>query len=223
MSRLDPWIPHVLPFVGWLFVMQMMGDPNAWNYTPRIVVGVALLFVLRPWRYYPWVRPTPSAILWSLVTGIAIFVLWVAPELPGLPDAWQTAYRTFGMQMPWTLTEVSHQPVYTGFWILPRMIGAALVIPVIEEFFWRGWLYRWIIRQDFLKVPHHHLNGLALVVSALFFASVHTRWVVAIPCGIAYGLLYIKTRNIWAAVLAHAVTNLLLGLYVLQSGQHGFW
>jgi len=220
-SEADAWIPHVLPFVGWIFVMQMLGDPEGWKYGARILVGGGLLLALRPWRYYK--KPKWRNIPWGVAVGVAVFVMWVVPEWAGFGGDWARHYRTFGMQMPWKETVIEHVPIYVGLWALVRIAGSAVVIPVIEEFFWRGFFYRWVARPEFMKVDHGKLVWWALLVSALFFASVHTRWLVAVPCGIAYGLLYINTRDIWAAVWAHAVTNLLLGLYVLKTGQHGFW
>ena len=55
------------------------------------------------------------------------------------------------------------------------------------------------------------------------FGLEHDRWLAGIFAGLAYGLVAIRTRDIWAAVMAHVVTNLLLGLYVLAVGAYSFW
>ena len=54
------------------------------------------------------------------------------------------------------------------------------------------------------------------------FAVEHDRWLVAAICGIAYGALYLR-RGLGAAIVAHVTTNLVLGLWVLKTGQWQFW
>ena len=106
---------------------------------------------------------------------------------------------------------------------LVRLAGSAFVISVIEEFFWRGFLYRWIQKIDFLDVDPGKLAWPAFLGTAALFAAEHTEWLAGLACGLVYGWLYIRTRNIWAVCIAHATTNLLLGLYVLGTGAYQFW
>jgi CAAX prenyl protease-like protein len=51
----------------------------------------------------------------------------------------------------------------------------------------------------------------------------HSLWAAGILAGLAYGWLYMKTNNLWVPILAHAVTNGMLGLWVLHTGQWTFW
>jgi CAAX prenyl protease-like protein len=97
------------------------------------------------------------------------------------------------------------------------------VIAVIEEFFWRGFVYRWLQKQAFLEVPLSAFRLGYFVVVVLLFGVEHDRWVVGILAGIAYGVLLLKTRDIWATAIAHGVTNLVIGVYVLLTGYHHFW
>lgn len=106
---------------------------------------------------------------------------------------------------------------------LVRLAGSALVISVIEEFFWRGFLYRWIQKVDFLSVNPGVLDWTAFLATAAIFGAEHTEWLAGFLCGLAYGALYLKTRDIWAACVAHVTTNLLLGIYVLATGAYQFW
>ena len=105
-----------------------------------------------------------------------------------------------------------------------KVLGSAFVIAGIEEFFWRGFLYRWLLNRNFLSV------GLGVFQPAMFFACAFAfglehgnRWLVGSIAGVVYGLVMIRTRDIWAAAVAHMVTNLLLGLYVLAMGAYAFW
>jgi CAAX prenyl protease-like protein len=107
------------------------------------------------------------------------------------------------------------------FWI--HMFGSTVMIAIIEEFFYRGFLYRWMQGSPFFKIDAGILNWPMLLLISLFFSVSHYEVGAAIICGICYGLLYIKTRDIWAAIIAHGTTNFVLGLYVLKYGQYQFW
>lgn len=225
----DAWIPHVLPFVAWIFFMQLLGDPAGWKYAVRAAAGLALLFALRPWRWnYPplRLRNLPMATL----VGVAVFAFWIAPETDVFSrfETFHRGYLRFGIQMPWEtappLERVRYAPETDGlFFTLTRFLGSAVVIAIIEEFFWRSWLTRWIDKENFLEADPGTVSNKAVVISALMFSTVHTRWIAGIFCGLLYGWYYRKTRDIWAVSYAHGLTNALLGAYVLWSGKFEFW
>lgn len=117
-----------------------------------------------------------------------------------------------------------YDPRVTGllnFWI--HMIGTSIIIAIIEEFFFRGFLYRWMQGSPFFKIDAGKLHWPMLMVISVFFGIEHFEWMAGIICGIAFGLLYIKTRDIWAAIIAHGTTNFLLGLYVIKYNAYQFW
>jgi len=106
---------------------------------------------------------------------------------------------------------------------LVRLAGSAFVIAIIEEFFWRGFLYRWLLGSPFLKFNLGTMHVGMFWIVALLFGLEHTRWMVGILAGVAYGYLVIRTRDIWAGCIAHITTNLLLGIYVLITRSYHFW
>ena len=106
---------------------------------------------------------------------------------------------------------------------LVRLLGSAFVIAVIEEFFWRGFLYRWIQSLDFLDIDPGKLHLGAFIGVAAIFGAEHREWLAGVVTGILYALLYIRTRDIWAACTAHVTTNLLLGVYVLATRNYLYW
>jgi len=252
---------HVLPFIGWLFLMQMLGDPEGWKYAARSVLCLGLFIYARPWRWYTALKlkNVPLAIL----VGVFVFWFWIIMETPWMtehaPGA-QTIYLTFctmelGGVLKWLLAQVFglvnwvpgflsevpaefpwavaenirddekiYAPEICGWhFTIMRILGSALVISFIEEFFWRGAIYRWMFQDDFLSVDMGTMNWRFVIYVSLFFATVHHRWLAATLCGICYLLLLIKTKDAWAAGIAHAVTNGLLGLYVVLEDQYQFW
>ena len=93
-----------------------------------------------------------------------------------------------------------------------RTVSSALLVPILEELFWRGWLMRWLIDHDFLKVPLGKLSHLPHSGWwRVLFASEHgPYWEVGLAAGIIYNWWIVRTRNLADCILAHAVTNALL-------------
>ena len=107
--------------------------------------------------------------------------------------------------------------------VIVRLAGAALIVPVMEELFWRSFLLRWIHHPSFLSVDPKGVGLKPLLASSVLFASEHRLWFAGLLAGLAYAWLYKKTGNLWVPILAHAVTNGLLGAYVLTTGSWAFW
>jgi CAAX prenyl protease-like protein len=93
----------------------------------------------------------------------------------------------------------------------------------MEELFWRSLVLRWIRNSDFLSVSPAQVGWMALIVSSVLFASEHHQWLAGLIAGLAYAGTYMHTRNLWCAVVAHAVTNFALGVWVLHSRQWQYW
>jgi CAAX prenyl protease-like protein len=104
-----------------------------------------------------------------------------------------------------------------------RWIGAALLVPVMEELFWRSFLMRWIASAHWETVDPRRAGLRAIVLSTFVFTLAHTLWLAAVLAGLAYAWLYVRTGKLWLPVLAHAVTNGLLGIWVVMTGRWEFW
>lgn len=220
-------LAHAAPFVGWLFMIQMLGDPTGWKYAARVAVGVGLLLWFRPWRYYP--RPNFDNLSLALGVGAGVFLVWVIPESRWMPwPGLKELYVRYAV-LPWgepraASTALPYAPEVCG-WPLTtiRLLGSAFVISVIEEFFWRGFLLRWMQGRRFLEVDPGCRDTLSWVLVSVVFGLEHAEWLAGVVAGLAYAWVYMRTRDLWAACVAHAATNLLLGLYVLGTGAWHFW
>ena len=243
-------IAHVIPFAIWLTMMVWFDDPT-WSYMARSIGGLITLAIFRPWRWYPklnW-RNIPAAI----GVGIFILFVWVIFESPWVvhhaPAVTEWYDRLFvdpfmhpfqtrelfeiapGVMAPYeVLTEGPHaglhayDPRASGWLVFSiHMLGTSVFIAIIEEFFYRGFLYRWMQGSPFFRIDAGRLHWPMLLLISLFFSVSHFEVGAAIICGIAYGLLYIKTRDIWAAIIAHGTTNFLLGFYVIKFNAYQFW
>jgi hypothetical protein len=228
-----PTWAHVAPFALWLALMTGLGDPSGEKYAIRTLAGGALLLAVRPWRWYGPLRlrnvPLATAV------GLAIFIVWVGPEAdavkaaaPGLAGFYERFLvgpipGGFGtLREP--LAAYPYLPSVTGWPLFAlHMLGTSVVIAIIEEFFWRGFLYRWLCGRRFLDVPLTRLDLPMFLAVAAFFGIEHAEWFAGLVCGLAFAWIVLRTGDIWAAVLAHGLTNFLLGLYVLRTDSWWFW
>ena len=167
----------------------------------------------------------------AMGVGVLVFGIWILMEtrwaantLPALSQGYKRLAILLPWELPKPLESTPFAPEVCGWWMTAvRIFGSAAVISVIEEFFWRGFLYRWMLGQNFLRVPMDRLHVPTLIIVSLTFAVAHDRWLAAFLAGMLYGWLVIRTRDIWAGCFAHGVTNLLLALYVLGGSRYEFW
>lgn len=241
---------HVVPFLLWVLVVGVLGllperlVPRLllpWSYALKSVLCAGLFLWYRPWQWYPacrW-RNLPLALL----AGVAVAVLWILPETPWAHAAFpalQEFYHRWLILWPGALPDYFHPEFYPALppehpslayspgecgWglTLAKLAGSAFVIAVIEEFFFLGFLYRWLCRHDFLKQPLTALEWQPFLTMLLLFGFEHDRWLAGLVAGAVYGWLMLRTGDLWSAAIAHVTTNLLLGGYVVLSGQYGFW
>ncbi len=217
-------LAHVLPFGLWVFLLPLIEGP--WGYTIRTVSGIVLMAVLRPWRWYTPLRIKNLPL--AFIVGVVVFVVWVFPESAWMPDILRHWYERIFVLPPGKPVVPPRIPPYapeTAGWVfaLIRLGGSAFVIAIIEEFFWRGFLYRWMQGENFLSKDPGKYRPWAFFLVALLFGSIHLQWFVGILAGLAYGWMYLYTKDIWATAVAHVITNFILGLYVLATGSYAFW
>ena len=112
-------------------------------------------------------------------------------------------------------------PTYLA--IIFRLAGASVVVPVMEELFWRSFALRFVIHSDFKSIPLGRFSWLSFILISLLFGFEHHRWLVGILAGMAYAAILYRRKNLFDPILSHGITNLLLGIYVLSTKQWSFW
>jgi CAAX prenyl protease-like protein len=142
------------------------------------------------------------------------------PEIPWLGF---TARRDDGFDP----TVWADNPGMYAVVVAMRLLRMTLAVALAEELFWRGFLWRMISDpyRDFRDVPFGQWSWRALAVTVVLFAAAHLapdRFAAVVWCLIV-SWLYVKTKSVGACVIAHAVSNIVLGLYVLATRQWGFW
>jgi CAAX prenyl protease-like protein len=207
-----PWLPYVAPFALFCVltgVQQWAPGGVLWVYPVKTVLTAASIIALARWLK----APGPPFVVAAAGVGIAVLVVWV------LSDGLYPLLGTFTVFDPFRGLQRSQ--AYA--WIAIRLVGAAVIVPVAEEFFWRGFLIRWLVSPDFRSVRMGTFTWFSFVATSVLFASEHDRWLAGLIAGMAYNALYYRTRSLKACIIAHGTTNLGLGIYVLVSNQWRFW
>ena len=222
----SPALPRVVPFaIFMVFVAagSLVPEPvpvpagewdPRWIYALRAVAaGAALLYFWRQFvELHDW-RLSMSETSLAVAAGIGVLVLWLL-----LDEGWFAFDLGAGFDPRRYGSEDIDWPV-TVF----RLLGLAIVVPVIEELFWRSFLMRWLEKPNFLAVKPRAVSMRALLITSIVFALEHSQWLAGFIAGVVYGWLYVRTGRLWVPVLSHAVTNGLLGAYILIARDWRFW
>jgi CAAX prenyl protease-like protein len=215
---------YVLPFA--LFIagtaLEGLEAVKPW-YSLAYLCKISLVLgaLLGGRSYYPsW---NTQGLLWGLLAGLIGGVLWIilctwnveSLIVPYLPGWAQPGPRTGGNPLidPWL----------GGLFVAVRLLGLVIVVPWMEEVFWRGFLNRFLIHENWQTVPLGKFTPMSFAVVTLLFVAVHPEWTAALVWGIGINLVLMWTRNIWACVATHAGSNAVLGFYILTYEQWQLW
>ena len=109
------------------------------------------------------------------------------------------------------------------FFIAVHILGMTIVVPPLEEVFYRSFLYRYFASQNFLSVPLNKFLPLPFLSTALVFGFSHNEWLAGILCGAAFQWLVLRKNRLGDAMTAHAITNFLLGVWIVWKHAWNFW
>jgi len=213
-----PWLPYVLPFALFLLLTEparYFPSLVPFLYTAKTIIAGSLLWFWRRKFTADFCRDlTFTEIITAFGCGILVLVIWIVPV-----DYLFQISRSSGFD-PYALG--GSKAAAMGL-IGVRLFGSSLVVPVMEELFWRSFLMRYLINPDFRSVPLASFSWYSFLGVALLFGLEHHQVLAGIIAGLLYGLLFIRQKNLKGVILAHAVTNLGLGVYVVLTGSWTFW
>jgi len=212
-----PAFPFVAPFalfMGLLYLRQNFPQHSWWLYGVCSLAVFALLFWLRP-RYRGQDSASPR-ILQSALLGLGAIVLWIALD-PWMPRTGERD-NTFPFA---TAFELGFVPGILS--IVFRIFGAVLVVPIVEELFWRGFLMRTIIKPEFEEVPLGTFQPLSFYITTVAFVMVHVEFGSATLFALIAGWWFCKTKSLRAVIILHAAANLGLAIYVLLTKNWFLW
>jgi CAAX prenyl protease-like protein len=216
-----PALPYIAPFVAILVFIAVR------PYVPispfvEWPLQVVLLGGLCALCWPDEIPKLPRQWLGSILVGVAVFFIWIGPDV--LIHGYRTnvlfSNSLFGAPHS-SLPPAAQRSVWVLAW---RTIRAATVVPIAEELFWRAWLMRWLIDNNFLSVRLGTYAPLAFFATALLFASEHgPYWDVGLVTGLLYNLWMVRTKSVADCILMHGVTNAVLSGYVLATGNWQYW
>jgi uncharacterized protein len=230
-----PFIAPLFLFMAFLWVESFFPDQHYLLYPIKTILVAAV--VAWSWRALPSL--TPAAPMLSVGIGLLGIILWIGLDpwamrldafLEGLLnravssvglDSWRTQVDPLSPigRNPFQLYPADEAWVLFGF----RLLGITFVVPVMEELFWRGFLMRWLINEDFGSVPLGTYQPFSFWVTTACFAAVHgPEWPQAVVVGVLYGAWFVRTKSLGGVMLAHGVTNLLLAFYCLSTNDWHF-
>lgn len=233
----NPWLVFLLPFFVYMLVGSL--EPTA-QIKGGASIGLAISYAYYPWIYtlkialtmvaimlvWPGYRQFPFKVSWlAIAVGIIGVVLWIGLTKLGLEDFFRLGGLTeLGERTAFNpFVQYESNPIAAWCFMSIRLFGLAIIVPVIEEFFLRGFVMRFFVERDWWKVPFGDVTKAAIIAGTVVPMLMHPAELLA--AAVWFSLvtwLMIRTRNIWDCVVAHAVTNGLLGVYVLISGDWYF-
>jgi hypothetical protein len=203
----SPLLARVLPFVVFLVLTSCQGsfgpESHFWVYLAKCVVGSWMIWVT--WPLVSEMRWTIS--FEAIFAGVLVFVMWVAlPKFSKPDDTWNL------------LKHYESSPAMVWAFAGVRIAGSTLLVPMLEEVFYRSFLYRYILAPNWMFTAHDSFGIKPFLLTSVIFGFTHQHWLAGIICGIIYQSLVLRTNRIGDAITAHATTNFLLGIWVITQG-----
>jgi uncharacterized protein len=211
-----PLAARVAPFLIFLaltFCQGKFGAASAhWFYCVKTLVGAWLI-----WEMRPFVSEMRWAFSWeAVVVGIGIFAVWV-----GLDRFYPKFYSGGATGNP--NDQFGEGSALAWFFITVHILGMTFVVPPLEEVFYRSFLYRWVACPEFMSVPLNRFLPWPFLATAVVFGFSHNEWLAGIFCGAAYQWLVLRKSRLGDAMTAHAITNFLLGAWIVWRHAWNFW
>jgi CAAX prenyl protease-like protein len=218
--------PYLIPMCAYValgaleaFVPQVDNQPSPIWYLAAYTAKLVAVACLAWWCRSTWkdLRPFPTTrnLALSVLLGLVVWGLWVG--LDGLYPPIPLMGRRVGFD-PTALA-----PIPRSAFIVVRLLGLIVLVPLIEELFWRSFLIRWLVEPDFRKVPIGHVNVLSGGLTSVCFALVHPEWLPALLTGLLWAWLLRQSKSVSACVVSHATANLALGVYIIMAGAWQYW
>ena len=238
-SRPDPaWVvrlggrrPDIVLMAPYLVYLVLLGVrdllPYEWRPAAALLRGVGALWVVWLFRRYlpPWGRPH-----WTIAIAGGLFAAWGWVAVQHWLDAAGVPRRLPLPLFPGDPAVVDPRDIIgatTLFWadVVTRITVAVITVPIVEELFWRAFLLRAMVRwDDFEKVPLGTFTWFSFLGTSLLSTVQHPdNWGVSILCWMLFNAVFCWRKSLMCIMITHAITNFVLYVYVVRSGDWQFW
>ena len=221
--ELPKWLPYVAPLVLFLVFTSFEQLKQVTSqgfypsvYTAKIVILTLLLWLAR--GLYPELKRNGKGVALGLLLGPLLTAAWV------IIDHFTPHFKLLGSRSAFNPFEAIPDQRLCWLFIVIRLFGITAIAPIIEEFFYRAFLLRFVIKpDDFTQVPLGQYDLTAFIVVVVLMASAHPEYLAAAVFSAAMNLLLFRTKNLCATIAAHASTNFWLAIYVLYFHAWKYW
>lgn len=209
----------IAPMILFIILNVVEGKLPANLYPFAYIAKIAIVMLVLGFTAKSWnleLSASRKALITGGIFGVVGIALWIGIE--------KVPYQHIGSRSSYNPFTAILDPSFRMLWIATRFIGLAAVVPIIEELFWRGFLVRYIDNMDdYRKVIAGNHSWIATGVVTAAFASIHPEWLAAVVYALLTDQLLRRTKSVGACVVMHAVTNLLLGVYVVATKSWHLW
>lgn len=181
-------------------------------------VQITVVLVLL-WYFWPQYEELHGRVLrrnsepaLAVIVGVAVYLAWVHMDWSWATQGEPKGYNPF-------LIGGTLAIILAGL----RVVGSTLIVPIMEELFWRSFVLRYVVDSTFKNIPLGTFSLGSFGLTVMLFGVEHVFWFAGMVAGAAYTILLYKTRNLGSCILAHATTNFLLGVHVLYTGEFYWW
>ncbi len=218
------FMTRVLPFILFLILTTCQGRfglaSHFWFYAVKTLIGIALI---------AWMWSRVKEMRWRMsweacCVGLACFLIWVG--LDGVIPRLGALLGDAAEEKPWQWNPFeffTDHPALAWTFVGIRVLGSALIVPPLEEVFYRSAVYRYWVAPNIESVPLNRFHFKAFCATSILFGVVHQEWLAGIFCGAAFQWLVLRKGHLGDAMTAHAITNALLGVYVVWTDSWQFW
>ena len=218
------FMTRVLPFILFLILTTCQGRiglaSHFWFYAVKTLTGIALI---------AWMWSRVKEMRWRMsweacCVGLACFLIWVG--LDGVIPRLGALLGDAAEEKPWQWNPFeffTDHPALAWTFVGIRVLGSTLIVPPLEEVFYRSAVYRYWVAPNIESVPLNRFHFKAFLATSILFGVVHQEWLAGIFCGAAFQWLVLRKGHLGDAMTAHAITNALLGLYVVWTDSWQFW
>ena len=218
-SRIVPFIIYI-SFIAILELLTFFNIPISpevknYLYPVKIILVISSIIVFRKsytelkWKELLKITNT----MLSLSVGIIVIIFWINLDMSPFVIGKITPFNP----------SVHPAVISSSMMLLIRAVGAVLVVPIIEELFWRSFLCRYLINHNFTTVTHGKFTLFSFLVTSVLFGLEHNLWFAGIIAGVAYNFIYLKTKSVTQCIFTHAISNFTLAAYVIYGGHWKFW
>jgi exosortase E/protease (VPEID-CTERM system) len=203
-------VPEIC-LIGFSLIFLLVNNGFDWAYPIKIIL-VALV-IKHLWSKF---RISFSPLKWTpFLIGLMTVFVWLLLVKDDIKTSRLFAEHIF-----------SAQSWQAYLWLIFRILGSSVIVPIAEELCFRGYFFdatQQFLKSKFNEIKKINLNIAALIFTSILFGSLHSDWLAGFLAGLLFSIARMYRNRISDAIIAHAVTNFFLSLYIIYYQSWSLW